>query len=153
MNRYRQRDGVPLSTLTPDSPLQAISTHVTQLVVGFFGLSVGFFVLAAVADAYRPDSVSIYVWGRAITELVLGVAYFLFAYLWRQGKFWGYLRMLMTSALAAVSTLSVVVLAGSYPWWLRLEQCIQLGVVAILLYLLTRPEVRRWFAKKGSKVS
>jgi uncharacterized membrane protein (UPF0136 family) len=88
------------------------------------------------------------VWGRVITELILGAAYFLFAYLWRRGKFWGYLRMLMTSALALVSTLSVVVLAGSYPWWLRLEQAAHFGVVALLVYLLTRPEIRTRFRKK-----
>lgn len=148
MNRYRQRDAVPLNTLSSDNILRTTSAGVTQLVIGFFGLSVLFFVLAAIADAQYPDTISIYVWGRVVTELVLGAAYFLFAYLWRRGKFWGYLRMLMTSALAFVSALSVVVLGGAYPWWLRLEQLIQLVIVVILFYVLTRPHVRQRFAKK-----
>jgi hypothetical protein len=83
-----------------------------------------------------------------VTEIVLGAAYFLFVWLWRRGKFWGYLRMLMTSALALVSTLSVVALAGSYPWWLRLEQAIQLLVIGLLVYLLTLPNVRARFRIK-----
>lgn len=149
MNRYRQRDAAPLSALAADSSLHTTSRLMTRLVTTFFGLSIVFFVLAVIADTQHPDAVSIYVWGRAITELVLGMAYFLFAHLWRRGKFWGYLRMLMTSALALVSTLSVVVLHGTYPWWLRAEQLFQLVVVAALLYLLTRPAVRRRFAKKA----
>ena len=70
------------------------------------------------------------------------------AFLWRRGKFWGYLRLLMTSALALVSTLSIVVLVGDYPWWLRAEQAIQAVVVAALFYELIRPVVRRRFVKK-----
>jgi peptidoglycan/LPS O-acetylase OafA/YrhL len=117
-------------------------------VVIFFCLSVAFFALAAIADSQQPGTISIYVWGRAITELVLGMAYFLFAYLWRRGKFWGYLRMLMTSALTLLSTLSVVALDGSYPWWLRLEQALQTAVILLLAYLLTRPDMRARFRKK-----
>jgi hypothetical protein len=150
MNRYRQRDASPLRSLPPDHPLQAIGSWLTRLVPLFFGLSILFFVLAVVADSQHPNSVNIYVWGRAITELVLGIAYFLFLYLWHRGKFWGYLRMLMTSALAGVSTVSVVVLHGSYPWWLRVEQALQFIVVAVLFYLLIRPEVRHRFAKKAA---
>jgi len=148
MNRYRQRDAAAIASLPAEDPLRRVSRRVAQLVAIFFGLSLVFFVLAAIADSQQPDTVSIYIWGRAVTELVLGAAYFLFACLWRQGKFWGYLRMLMTSALALMSVLSVVVLPGSYPWWLRLEQFIQLLVVVALAYRLTRPAMRRRFAKK-----
>ncbi len=148
MNRYRKRDAPPINALPEHDLLRMASTHITQLVVGFLGLSVAFFVLTAVADNLYPGTVTIYVWGRVITELVLGVAYFLFAYLFRRGKFWGYLRMLMTSALALLSTLSVVFLVGDYPIWLRLEQALQAIVVLYLMYLLTRPAMRTHFRKK-----
>ncbi len=148
MNRYRQRDAAPLSSLPTDHAFHRVSAWARRLTVTFFTLSIVFFVLAVIADARYPNTISIYVWGRAITELVLGAAYFLFIYLWRRGKFWGYLRMLMTSALAMLSTLSVVTLHGSYPWWLRLEQGIQFAVVVTLFYLLTRPAMRHHFAKK-----
>lgn len=148
MNRYRQHDAAAISSLPPNHPFHAVATWATRLVVTYFVLSACFFGLAVLADTQHPDTISIYVWGRAITELVLGAAYFLFVYLWKKGKFWGYLRMLMTSALAMLSCLSVATLRGSYPWWLRLEQVVQFAVVAVLFYMLTRPAMRRRFAKK-----
>jgi len=151
MNRYRRRDATAIASLSANDQLHTVSRHVTQLVIAFLGLSIVFFLLAAIADTQYPGAISIYVWGRAVTEIVLGLAYILFAYLWRRGKFWGYLRMLMTSALALLSTLSVVFLAGSYPWWLRLEQAVQVIAVLLLLYLLTRPSVRARFRDKGTK--
>lgn len=152
MNHYRQRDAAPLSSLPGDHPFQRVALWAGRITVSFFGLSILFFVLAVIADSQQPGTISIYVWGRAITELVLGLAYFLFIYLWRRGKFWGYLRMLMTSALAMLSTLSVVTLHGSYPWWLRLEQAIQFAIIAVLFYMLTRPAMRHHFAKKPMPV-
>lgn len=148
MNRYRQRDATAIATLPSNHPFHTTSIRVTILITVFFSLCITFFLLAVVADNQHPDSISIYVWGRAITEIVLGAAYFLFAYLWRRGKFWGYLRMLMTSALAMASTLSVVTLHGAYPWWLRLEQSVQFAVVVTLFVLLTRPAMRARFRKK-----
>jgi hypothetical protein len=148
MNRYRQRDAAPLKSLPSNHPFHGIAKWVMRLVTLFFSLSIVFFILAVIADKQHPDTISIYVWGRAITELVLGTAYFLFVYLWKKGKFWGYLRMLMTSALAGVSTLSVVMLHGSYPWWLRLEQAIQFLVPAVIILILTRPQMRHRFSKK-----
>ena len=149
MNRYRQRDAAPLRSLPAGHPFHAVAIWITRLVIAYLGLSILFFVLAVVADNQHHDSVGIYVWGRVITELVLGIAYFLFIHLWKRGKFWGYLRMLMTSALAGVSTLSVMTLQGAYPWWLRLEQVVQFIVVAVLFYILTRPAMRRRFAKRA----
>lgn len=148
MNRYRRRDTAPFSSLPVGDPVRVISRHATWLVGTFFGLSVVFWGLAAMAELGQPGTISIYVWGRVITEVILGAAFFLFTFLWRRGKFWGYLRMLMTSCLALVSTLSVVVLAGDYSWWLRAEQAIQAVVVVALLYVLTRSVIRRQFAKK-----
>lgn len=149
MNRYRQRDAVAIASLPENHPFHTVSKRVTFLITIFFGLCITFFLLSIITDNHHPNSISIYVWGRAITEIVLGVAYFLFAYLWRRGKFWGYLRMLMTSALAMASTLSVVSLKGAYPWCLRLEQAIQFAVVAVLFILLTRPAMRARFRKKS----
>lgn len=150
MSRYRQRDAAPLATLPADHALRSVSRCITWLVTVFFGLGALFFVLTAVADSTGSHRVSVFVWGRGITELILGSAYFLFAYLWRRGKFWGYLRLLMTSGAALVSAVSVVVLAGTYPWWLRFEQALQVAVILVLFYVLTRPAVRRRFANKGA---
>jgi peptidoglycan/LPS O-acetylase OafA/YrhL len=148
MNRYRKRDTSPLTSLPSSQPAHALSKWLVWLVCLFFALSIVFFILAAAISNNNPDAIDIYVWGRVITELILGLAYFLFVYLFRKGKFWGYLRMLMTSAFALVSTLSVVFLVGDYPWWLRLEQAIQASVVIALLVLLVQPTIRSLFRKK-----
>ena len=116
MNRYRERDAVAISTLPAHHELRSISFRVSIAIGFFFGLSVLFYVLVAIADSQIPGGVGVFVWGRSITELVLACAYFLFAYLFRRGKFWGYMCLFMTSALALVSTLSVVLLSGDYPW-------------------------------------
>jgi len=151
MNRYRRRDAASLLSLTPNHPLRIASKRITQLTAGFFGLSVLFFVLAAIADAQQPESISIYVWGRVVTELILGAAYFLFAYLFRRGKFWGYLRLLMTSALALLSAASVVILEGSYPWWIRAEQALQCIVVVSIVSLLIQRAIRTRFRNKETQ--
>ena len=148
MNQYRQRDAAAFSSLPKGDPLRASAVYSRWLAGVFFGLSIVFWVLAVLADARHPGTISIYVWGRAITETILSLAFFLFGHLWWRGKFWGYMRMLMTSALGLASTLSVVALAGNYPGWLRLEQAVQAVVAVAMLYKLTRPAMRRRFAKK-----
>ncbi len=141
---------MPFASLPLHDPVRAIAKRVMWLVGIFFGLCVVFWVLAVIADMQRPGEITIYLWGRVVTELILGIAFFLFVFLWRRGKFWGYLRMLMTSALALVSALSVVILVGEYPWWLRLEQAVQALIPVALLILLSRPVIRQQFTKKSS---
>jgi hypothetical protein len=115
MNRYRKRDAAPISQLLANDSARTLSNWITYVAITFLPLSVLFFFLIAIANEQIAEEAAIYVWGRAITELVLGIAYILFVYLFRKGKFWGYLRMLMTTALALVTTLSMVFLIGDYP--------------------------------------
>jgi len=148
MNRYRRRDTLPFFSLSRNDPTRILSKRVTWLVAANFGLSLMFFLLSVIASIQAPNAIDVYIWGRVVTEVILSLAYFLFAYLFWRGKFWGYLRMLMTSALMIVCTVSVILFVGMYPWWLRAEQGVQLVLVMLILYLLTRPHFRSRFAKK-----
>jgi hypothetical protein len=150
MNRYRKRDAAPISQLLANDSVRILSNWITYVAITFLPLSVLFFFLIAIANEQIAEEAAIYVWSRAITELVLGIAYILFVYLFRKGKFWGYLRMLMTTALALVTTLSMVFLIGDYPWWLRAEQAVQFFIALLLFILLIHPVLRTRFRKKPS---
>ncbi|MET7372692.1 hypothetical protein [Micromonospora arida] len=83
------------------------------------------------------------VWSR-----VLPVALIAFAYLVMVGG----LRSGQPKAYRQVIVISVIVLLGTgltlfqpFPWWVRAINVAKALVVVALLFLASRPEVRRWF--------
>ena len=83
MNRYRRRDTVRFNSLPMEHPVLSIARWVTWLVGIFFVLSLVFWTLTIIADLQRPGEMTIYLWGRVVTESVLAIAFFLFVFLWR----------------------------------------------------------------------
>jgi MFS family permease len=83
--------------------------------------------------------------GRVFGNIVLSVVYaFLVRALFR-GRRWAYRRVIW---IAAAGIVALVLLQRSpYPPWMRAEQLIQAAVLAGLLYAVTRPGVRAYFAK------
>lgn len=83
--------------------------------------------------------------GRVVGNIVVSVVYaFLVRALFR-GRRWAYRRVIWLSAAGIVGLL--LIQASPYPTWMRIEQLAQAVVLAGLLYLVTRPPVRAYFAK------
>jgi len=117
--------------------------------VAFLTFTVVFAVATAILARTSPHQVNETVWGRVIAELIIAGVFFFYAYLWRKGKFWGYARLLTTSGWGALVVTSIIVLPGKYPLWVRFEQIAQAIILALMVWTLTRPEVRKHFAKKS----
>lgn len=146
--RYKQRNALPLVSLSPDNPLHIINRRLNLLLIAFCILSLVLLASTILLANIDPAVINSTVWGRAIAEVMIAAAYFFYAYLWRKGKFWGYWRLLSTSGLGALSIISIVVLPGEYPLWIRVEQVFHGVVLGLIVWLLLRPMVRRHFAKK-----
>jgi hypothetical protein len=83
--------------------------------------------------------------GRVVGNIVVSVVYaFLMRALFR-GRRWAYRRVIWLAAAGIVGLL--VIQASPYPVWMRIEQLVQALVLAGLLYFVTRPPVRGYFAK------
>jgi hypothetical protein len=119
-----------------------------RLLVIFLILTVAFAGLTAFLAAVAPHDVNVLVWGRVIAEMIIAGAYFLYAYLWRKGRFWGYWKLITTSGWAALVVASVIIAPGKYPVWVRIEQLAQFGVLVCLVWTLGQSAVRKRFAKK-----
>lgn len=80
---------------------------------------------------------------RAVVNIALSVVYvFLLRALFR-GRRWAYKRVILLSAAGIIGIITL--LATPYPPWMRVEQALQVLVLAALLYLVTRPAVRAHF--------
>lgn len=83
--------------------------------------------------------------GRVIGNIVVSVVYaFLVRALFR-GRRWAYRRVIWLAAAGIVGLL--VIQTTPYPTWMRVEELAQAVVLAGLLYFVTRPPVRAYFAK------
>jgi MFS family permease len=82
---------------------------------------------------------------RVIGNIVVSVVYaFLVRALFR-GRRWAYRRVIWLAAAGIVGLL--VIQISPYPPWMRVEQLVQAAVLGGLLYFVTRPPVRAYFAK------
>jgi hypothetical protein len=83
--------------------------------------------------------------GRVTGNIVVSVVYaFLVRALFR-GRRWAYRRVIWLAAAGIVGLL--VIQTTPYPTWMRVEELAQAVVLAGLLYFVTRPPVRAYFAK------
>jgi len=93
-------------------------------------------------------SASFGIWGRVFGNVVASVWYVFLARALLRGKRWGYRRVIWLSAAGIVSL--VFLWTTPYPTWIRVEQVLQAGLLLAILYRVTRPEVRAYFAKQPS---
>ncbi len=85
------------------------------------------------------------IFGRVFGNVVVSIVYaFLVRALFR-GRRWAYRRVIWIAAAGIVALL--LIQRTPYPAWMRAEQIAQAIVLAGLLYFVTRPDVRAYFAK------
>jgi hypothetical protein len=91
-------------------------------------------------------SAQIGVWSRVGGNVIVGVVYWFLVRSLLRGRRRAYLRVLW---LSIVGVLSLVFLwTQPYPAWIRVEQVLQAFLLLGILYRVTRPEVRAYFAKR-----
>jgi hypothetical protein len=88
---------------------------------------------------------SIAIWSRVAGNLIIGVVYWFLVRSLLRGKRRAYLRVLWLSIVGIVSL--VFLWTKPYPSWIRIEQVLQAFLLLAILYRVTRPEVRAYFAK------
>ncbi len=89
-------------------------------------------------------SYSIAVITRAVGNIAASIVYAFLVRALLRGRRWAYRRVIYLGALGLVGL--VLLQLTPYPWWMRVEQLTQAGILALLLYFVTRPEVKNHFA-------
>jgi hypothetical protein len=92
------------------------------------------------------QSANISLWSRVAGNIIVGVAYWFLVRSLLRGKRRAYLRVLWLSIAGIVSLAFLWV--APYPSWIRVEQVLQAFLLLAILYRVTRPEVRAYFAKQ-----
>jgi hypothetical protein len=91
-------------------------------------------------------SAQIGIWSRVLGNVILSVVYGFLVRALLRGKRRAYVRVLWLSIGGIVSL--VFLWTTPYPSWIRIEQVLQSFLLAAILYRITRPEVRAYFAKQ-----
>jgi hypothetical protein len=91
------------------------------------------------------DSATIAIYSRVAGNVVVAVVYYFLVRSLLRGKRRAYRRVLWLS-IAGLASLALL-WTNPYPAWMRIEQLGQGFVLAAILYQVTRPEVRAFFAK------
>ena len=89
------------------------------------------------------------IWARVFGNLVASIVYTFLVRALLHGKRWAYRRVLLLSIFGIVGLLTLF--ATPYPTWIRVEQVLQITVLAGLLYTVTRPSVRQWCVLAGGR--
>jgi hypothetical protein len=95
------------------------------------------------------DSATIGVYSRVAGNAVVAVVYYFLVRSLLRGKRRAYRRVLWLS-VAGIASLGLL-WVQPYPSWMRIEQVAQSFVLAAILYQVTRPEVRAFFAKPAPR--
>ncbi len=81
---------------------------------------------------------------RVLGNMVTSVVYVFLVRALLRGRRWAYRRVILIGVFGIVALL--ILQLTPYPAWIRAEQAAQAVVLASLLYLVQRPEVRQHFA-------
>lgn len=81
---------------------------------------------------------------RALGNVVVSIVYFFLVRALFRGRRWAYRRVIWLGSAGAL--LLLFTLATPYPLWLHVEQVVQAMNLAVMVYLVTRPPVRAFFA-------
>jgi hypothetical protein len=91
------------------------------------------------------DSATIAIYSRVAGNVIVAVVYYFLVRSLLRGKRRAYRRVLLLS-ITGIASLGLL-WTHPYPTWMRIEQVGQGLVLAAILYQVTRPEVRAFFAK------
>jgi uncharacterized membrane protein len=94
-------------------------------------------------------SAKVGVWSRVAGNIVVAVVYWFLVRSLLRGKRRAYIRVLWLSIAGIVSL--VFLWIYPYPAWIRIEQVLQSFILVGILYRVTRPEVRAYFAKQSGE--
>jgi hypothetical protein len=92
------------------------------------------------------EGLSIGLWSRVITVVVIAAVYVVLIRRLRAGRRRAYLRVLILSVVSLLG-IGYLVFSAQYPAWVLVEQAVQALVLLALLWAVTRPAVRRYFAR------
>lgn len=95
------------------------------------------------------QSATLAVYSRIVGNVIVAVVYYFLVRSLLRGKRRAYRRVLWLS-IAGIASLGLL-WTQPYPNWMRIEQVGQGFVLAAILYQVTRPEVRAFFAKPPSR--
>jgi hypothetical protein len=165
VNAYEPYPQLPESGPAQDTRLrpQALRTVVTLLLVNL-GLSVVLTVAVVLSRhsviTYQLDhrhitdpamratlrkSYTASMYGRIAGNVIASVVYVFLVRALLRGRRWAYRRVIWLGSIGIVGLL--IIQATPYPAWMRVEQLVQALVLAALLFVVTRPEVRQHFAR------
>jgi len=82
------------------------------------------------------------IWSRVLGNLIASIVYTFLVRALLHGRRWAYRRVIWLSG-AGIVGLGLLFLTP-YPAWVRVEQVLQMAVLAALLYFVTRPDVRAY---------
>jgi uncharacterized membrane protein len=91
-------------------------------------------------------SAQIGIWSRVAGNVIVAVVYWFLVRSLLAGKRRAYIRVLWLSVAGIVSLAFLWI--TPYPTWIRVEQVLQSFILVGILYRVTRPEVRAYFAKR-----
>ena len=91
------------------------------------------------------DTLTGTLWGRVLGNVVVSVVYVFLVRALLRGRRWAYRRVIIVGCAGIIALL--VAQATPYPAWIRVEQLLQVLVLAGLLWCILRPNVRSHFAK------
>jgi hypothetical protein len=94
-------------------------------------------------------SATVAVYSRVAGNAVVAIVYYFLVRSLLRGRRRAYRRVLWLS-VAGIASLGLL-WTQPYPNWMRIEQVGQSLVLAAILYQVTRPEVRAFFAKAGPR--
>lgn len=98
----------------------------------------------AVRETLR-NSYSYGIISRVVGNIVVSVVYVFLVRALLRGRRWAYRRVIWLGIGGIVALLLIQL--TPYPAWMRAEQLVQALILAALVYLVLRPEVRAHFAK------
>ena len=84
-------------------------------------------------------------WNRVGTVAALSLFYLFLVYRLGRGSKAALLRMHISVVIGLLGVAVVVFLPGDYPWWMRVEQTVQLVLLVFVAYVIRRPQVRAAF--------
>lgn len=97
-------------------------------------------------DSGVREGLSVGLWSRVVTVVIIAVVYVILIRRLRTGKRRAYLRVLVLSVVSLLG-IGYLVFSAQYPAWVLVEQGVQALVLLSLLWAVTRPAVRRHFAR------
>jgi hypothetical protein len=140
-------NSVPMTTATIESRSAAALRTTTILVAAYAGVSVVTLV-AVILLRNNPDIVNVAVWIRGCFAAASGVTLLAFAVRASRGSRSAYRRVQIISAVIVVAIAAIILLPGTFPLWMKIEQ----GVCELLLIgvvvLVNRRSVRAQFAAR-----